>query len=375
MYLKNSLTFINEFFNTSKNQIRKLYLKSNFYNNKISKIEISNITYRPSLSILSCLVKYDKKKIKIEELDKDNIWENKLLSGHNLYKLNNFYWLFSIDLKSSPNITQSIIIKWIEKNQSYNSLTWQTDILSKRIISWIANSKLSYDESDAKYKDKFNFSVNKQINHLINEISKSQSVNDKLLGCTAIIITGLSYENEKFLNLFLNASKKTKKYYPFDFELKIEVTLKINSLEFEITIHNKSHFAIPINFGLHPYFNISDFKNLEFIDNPLNCQNQEKNTISNTLDELNNINLGVDLLMYTTGRSAFQDKIFKRQVTLNHPYPFDLGVIWSDPPRRMICLEPWTSPRNSFLDGFRNIMIPSNDNQRFDASIQIKSLK
>ena len=208
MYLKNSLILINEFFYSSKSQIRNLYLNSRFYNSKISKIEISNITYRPTLSILSCLVKYDKKKIKIEELDKDNIWENELLSSNNFYKLNNFYWLFSIDLKSSANITQSIIIKWIEKNQNYNSLTWQIDILSKRIISWIANSKLSYDESDTKYKDKFNFSVNKQINHLINEISKSQSVNDKLLGCTAIIITGLSYGNEKFLNYGLELLRK-----------------------------------------------------------------------------------------------------------------------------------------------------------------------
>jgi len=181
--------------------------------------------------------------------------------------------------------------------------------------------------------------------------------------------------NEQSLCLFLNASKKTKKYYPFDFELKIEVTLKINSLAFEITINNKTDFAMPINFGLHPYFNVSDFKNLDFIDNPLNCQNQEKNIISNTLDELNNINLGVDLLMYTSGSSSFRDKIFKREVTLNHPYPFDLRVIWSDPPRRMICLEPWTSPRNSFVDGFRKVMIPPNDSQRFDASIQIKSLK
>ena len=182
-------------------------------------------------------------------------------------------------------------------------------------------------------------------------------------------------ENEKSLCLFLNESKKTKKYYPFDFELRIEITLKINCLEFEITIFNKTDIAMPINFGLHPYFNVSDFKNLEFIYNPFNCQNHEKNIISNTLDELKNINLGVDLLMYTSGRSAFRDKIFKRQVTLNHPYPFDLGVIWSDPPRRMICLEPWTSPRNAFIDGFRNIMIPSNDNQRFEASVQIKSLK
>jgi len=184
-----------------------------------------------------------------------------------------------------------------------------------------------------------------------------------------------SKKNKKSLCLFLNESKKSKKYYPFDFELRIDVTLKINCLEFEITILNKTDVAMPINFGLHPYFNVSDLKNLEFIGNPLNCQNQEKNIISNTLDELKKINLGVDLLMYTSGRSVFRDKIFKRQVTLNHPYPFDVGVIWSDPPRRMICLEPWTSPRNSFLDGFRNIIINSYDSQRFDASIQINSFK
>jgi len=182
-------------------------------------------------------------------------------------------------------------------------------------------------------------------------------------------------ENEKSLILILTESKKTKIYYPFDFELKIEVFLKINCLEFEITIFNKTDNTMPINFGLHPYFNISDFKNLEFIDNPLNCQNQEKNTLSNTLYELKNINLGVDLLMYTFGRSAFRDKILKRQITLNHPHPFDLGVIWSNPPRKMICLEPWTSPRNSFVDGFRSIIIPSNDSKKLDASIQIESFK
>jgi len=181
--------------------------------------------------------------------------------------------------------------------------------------------------------------------------------------------------NKKSLCLFLYESKKTKKYYPFDFELRIEITLEINCLKFEITIFNKTDIAMPINFGLHPYFNVSDFKNLEFIDNPLNCQNQEKNIISNTLDELKNINLGVDLLMYTSGRSSFRDKIFKREVTLNHRYPFDLCVVWSDPQRRMICLEPWTSPRNSFVDGLRKIMIPSNDSKRLNASIQIKSLK
>ena len=182
-------------------------------------------------------------------------------------------------------------------------------------------------------------------------------------------------KKEKSLCLVLQDSEITRKYYPFDFEVRIEVTLKINCLEFKIHIENKTNSEMPINFGLHPYFNISDFKNLDFFDYPLNCQDQKRNILSNTFEDLKNIHNGIDLLMYSSGKSSFRDNIFKRQVTLNHPYPFDLGVIWSNPPRQMICLEPWTSPRNSLVDGLRKILIPPNVSQRFDASIQINSFK
>tara|TARA_B000000557_G_C20723675_1_gene421262 strand:- start:125 stop:979 length:855 start_codon:yes stop_codon:yes gene_type:complete len=182
-------------------------------------------------------------------------------------------------------------------------------------------------------------------------------------------------KKEKSLCLVLQDSEITRKYYPFDFEVRMEVTLKINCLEFKIHIENKTNSEMPINFGLHPYFNISDFKNLEFFDYPLNCQDQKRNILINTLEDLKNIHNGIDLLMYSSGKISFRDNIFKRQVTLNHPYPFDLCVIWSNPPRQMICLEPWTSPRNSLVDGLRKILIPPNVSQRFDASIQINSFK
>ena len=182
-------------------------------------------------------------------------------------------------------------------------------------------------------------------------------------------------KKEKSLCLVLQDSEITRKYYPFDFEVRIEVTLKINCLEFKIHIQNKTNTEMPINFGLHPYFNISDFKNLDFLDFPLNCMDQKVNILSNTFDELQNIHNGIDLLMYSSGKSSFRDNILKREVTLNHPYPFDLGVIWSNPPRKMICLEPWTSPRNSLVDGLRKILIPANASQKFDASIQINSFK
>ena len=71
-------------------------------------------------------------------------------------------------------------------------------------------------------------------------------------------------ETDNALCLFLSDSETTKKYYPFDFEVTIKVTLKINFLEFEINIKNKSNVEMPANFGLHPYFNISALNNLDF---------------------------------------------------------------------------------------------------------------
>ena len=129
-----------------------------------------------------------------------------------------------------------------------------------------------------------------------------------------------------------------------------------------------------MNFGLHPYFNISDFKNLNFIDYPLNCQDQKNNFLRNSFEELKNISNGIDLLMYTSGRISFRDNVFKRIVTLVNPAPFDLGVIWSDPPRKMLCMEPWTSPRNSLMDGLRKILVPKNSCQKLSASILITTV-
>ena len=207
MLLKNSISLINEFFSLLIHQIRKIYLNSDIYNKKISINEKNKLNYKPSLSILSCLIKYEKKKNKIEDFNVDSIWEKKI-NERDLKKLHSFYWLFSIDLKSSKKITHSIIKNWIRKNQNYNSDNWEVDILSKRIISWISNSQLTYEDTTEEYKTIFNNTILKQVNHLINEINRSEKVDDKMIGCTAIILTGLSYNHKKFLSYGLNLLKK-----------------------------------------------------------------------------------------------------------------------------------------------------------------------
>ena len=206
MFLKSSISFIEEFFSLLFDKIRKVYLKSNIYNKKISIIENHTLGYKPSLSILNCIIKYEKKN-KIEDYYVNAIWEKKI-NSKDLKKLHSFYWLFTIDLKSSKKITHSIIQNWIDKNKNYNSEIWEINTLSKRIISWIANSQLTYEDTSDEYKFIFNRIIIKQVNHLINEINRSDVFDNKMIGCTAIILTGISYNHEKFISYGLNLLKK-----------------------------------------------------------------------------------------------------------------------------------------------------------------------
>ena len=73
--------------------------------------------------------------------------------------------------------------------------------------------KLTYEESDEHYRKNFNKIIQKQTNHLINEIKTSKFLDDKLIGCASIILVGLCYQNEKkYLSFGSNLLKKISKF-------------------------------------------------------------------------------------------------------------------------------------------------------------------
>ena len=206
MIFKNSFLFF-------KKKAQSLYLNSNIYNKKISLFNNVSLEYRPSPSLLDCLIKYKKKRIKIESYSLNEIWTNQNLSEKDYNNLNSFFWLFSLDLKSSKKDTQNIILQWINKNSRYNPKSWKIDIVAKRVIAWISSSKLTYEDGDSGYKKEFDNIIKKQINHLINEIEKSKWVDDKMIGCAAIILAGLSYQDKNgYLNFGLSLLKKIIKF-------------------------------------------------------------------------------------------------------------------------------------------------------------------
>ena len=204
----NLLDKLNNFYLNSKKNLRNIYQKSNFYNKKLSKVNNKNFEYKPSPHLLSSIVKYQKKKYKIDDFALDSIWKSDI-NSQDYQKLNSFFWFFSLDLKSSKKKTQSIITNWINKNNRFNEKSWDFDLTAKRIISWLSNHQLTYEESNDEFKFKFNYSIQKQANYLLNEIDNSSEFENKIIGCAAIILTGLAYKDHKnYLENGLNLLRK-----------------------------------------------------------------------------------------------------------------------------------------------------------------------
>ena len=199
---------LSQFYFEVKKNLKEFYQNSSFYDKKISKTKDINFDYKPSPYLLSSIVKYQKKKYKIEDFALETIWQNNLQYDE-FEKLNNFFWFFSLDLRSSKKTTQTVINNWINKNYHYNKKSWDFDITSKRIISWLSNHQLTYEDCDENYKKKFNHSIQKQTNHLLHEIKNLSKVENKIIGCAAIILAGLVYKDyNKYLISGLNLLKK-----------------------------------------------------------------------------------------------------------------------------------------------------------------------
>ena len=212
MIKTDSLGILGQFYLNIKESFKSIYKSSNFYEKKISRTFGNNFEYKPSPHLLSSIIKYQNKKYKIEDFAIESIWQNNL-SSKDYEKLNNFFWFFSLDLKSSKKTAQTVIKKWISNNSKYQKKSWEFNLTAKRIISWLSNHQLSYEDGDQEYRSIFDHMIQKQTNHLLNEITNPKKMEDRMIGCAAIILTGLAYKNEKqYLDSGLNLLKNIIKY-------------------------------------------------------------------------------------------------------------------------------------------------------------------
>ena len=144
-----------------------------------------------------------------------------------------------------------------------------------------------------------------------------------------------------------------------------------NQLDILARVINNSTNLMPFSFGLHPYFSIKDFSYVRIDGLTKECINQKDMINSNTYFELERLADGIDILAGPTPSTILFDLLDKVSVEMKSKEPLDLTVIWTDPPRKMVCLEPWTSPRNSLNTGEKIIRLPPGESRELNCKFII----
>ena len=119
--------------------------------------------------------------------------------------------------------------------------------------------------------------------------------------------------------------------------------------------------GMPFSFGLHPYFTISELSRTRLEGLAPLCLNHLEMAETDTAGQLERLAQGVDLLSRPSGPVTLVDDLAGTRVQLEHPAPMDLTVVWTEPPRTMVCLEPWTGPRQALISGDRKLELAAGE--------------
>lgn len=173
--------------------------------------------------------------------------------------------------------------------------------------------------------------------------------------------------------LELTDTAETLQAYPFQFLLRLEVRLAPGALEIATTVSNRSAEPMPFSFGLHPYFNLSSLEGVRFEGLPQECLNHLTMAPAATAEQMQRLASGIDLLVRPSGPVRLVDEAAGATLELQPSHPLDLVVLWTEPPRPMVCIEPWSGPRLALLSGDRRIELAPGDSTELHTRYVLQS--
>ncbi|APD47999.1 galactose mutarotase [Synechococcus sp. CS-602] len=194
------------------------------------------------------------------------------------------------------------------------------------------------------------------------------------------------------VELSLTDTAATLAAFPFRFHLQLAYRLEAAALAIKVRIENCGDEPMPYSFGLHPYFNVSGLQApglataeaageeaasgnaLRLEGLPEHCFNHLTMAEEATAPQLQRLAVGVDLLAAPAGAVRLLDPAAGLALELQPTPPFDLAVIWTEPPRSMLCLEPWTAPRGALVSGDRRLVVPAGGVQRLQCRYALRLL-
>ena len=181
--------------------------------------------------------------------------------------------------------------------------------------------------------------------------------------------------------LVLEDSPESRAQFPFAFRLELELRLEASALAIRVRLSHhaapegqESAGPLPFSFGLHPYLAVVDPAAVQLQGLPDHCLDHQTMAAATTAEQLARLGQGVDLLAAPAGPVRLLDPLAGIAVTLESRAPWDLTVIWSDPPRPMVCLEPWTGPRGALATGDRRLELAAGQSQELSCRYRVATL-
>lgn len=176
------------------------------------------------------------------------------------------------------------------------------------------------------------------------------------------------------VSLELVASPTSLALYPHAFHLEMVIRPEPSALAFTVRVHNRGGTAMPFSFGLHPYFAVSSLESVYLEGLPVLVVDQQRMVPAQSAELSGGLPQGIDLLAEPLSTVQLVDSIAHRRISLVTTSPLDLVVVWSDPPRSMVCLEPWTSPRGSLLSGERLLVLEPGQSLQMVSCYRVSSI-
>jgi galactose mutarotase-like enzyme len=177
------------------------------------------------------------------------------------------------------------------------------------------------------------------------------------------------------VRLSLTDSPETLALFPHPFRLQLELRPEPQALAIRARVSHAGapdQAPLPFSLGLHPYFAVADLNAVRLSGLPAEALDQAAGVSARMADLLNRLPDGVDLLAGPAATVRLEAG--SHAVTLETSPPLDLAVVWTDPPRPMVCLEPWTAGRGALNSGERLLMVQPGESLELSCRYRVEAL-
>ena len=127
--------------------LKEIYFTSTYYNRSLRTKLPEQFYFYPNPLLLSSFIDQKNFTFKLSKIDAESFWLN-YKNEKEEENLNSFFWLNLINRKNDGFIIQKIILIWIKNNNKYKKKNWKNVNISKRILAWILNADIIFNNAD-----------------------------------------------------------------------------------------------------------------------------------------------------------------------------------------------------------------------------------